>query len=236
MTDTSSVQPPFPDQQSVDFSQQFPDQQFEFAQVAPEPLQPSAEPLVQEQQAPSQPQNQTQQEQPYVQNPNINLNSNGPQPEYVVLTWQAPSRPFKKRNRQYYVTIALIVGLISAILLVAGQFLPIAVVISVGFLAYVLSAVPPETITNTITTYGIRTEDSLYYWEELGRFWLTDKYGQRIVSIESARFPFQITLVVNAEIEDDLVEVLSSMLLYERPIPTSFDKASKWMQEKIPLE
>src|SRR5688572_8191789 len=57
-----------------------------------------------------------------------------PQQEEIVLEWDAPNRPFKKRNRQYYTTVAIIVFLISLILFFAGQFLPIAVVIAVAFL------------------------------------------------------------------------------------------------------
>lgn len=159
-----------------------------------------------------------------------------PQPEEVVLEWQAPSRPFKKRNRQYYTTIAVIVFLICMILFFAGQFLPIAVVIAVAFLAYVLSAVPPETILNRVTTYGIRTDDALYYWEELGRFWFTTRYNQRLVHIETSRFPNQITLVLNEQDEAELADVLGVVLLNEQPALTSFDKAAQWMQEKIPLD
>ena len=39
-----------------------------------------------------------------------------PQPETLILEWQAPVRPFKKRNRQYYTTIAILVFLVSLIL------------------------------------------------------------------------------------------------------------------------
>ena len=159
-----------------------------------------------------------------------------PQPEQLILEWQAPSRPFKKRNRQYYLTIAMIVVLISLILFFAGQFLPIAVVIAVAFLAYVLSAVPPEMITNQITTYGIRSEQAIFYWDELGRFWYSDKFGQRLLHLELARFPNQVTLLLGQQNEADITEILSEILLQEKPLPTSFDKAANWLQDKIPLD
>jgi len=167
---------------------------------------------------------------------NQRYDSDRPQPEEVVLEWLAPSRPFKKRNRQYYTTIGVIVFLISMILFFAGQFLPIAVVIAVAFMAYVLSAVPPEVITNRITTYGIRTDDSLYYWDELGRFWFDEKFHQRLIHIEASRFPNQITLVITGQDEAEVQDVLSAILLNERPPLTSFDKAAQWLQEKIPLD
>jgi len=159
-----------------------------------------------------------------------------PLPEETVLEWQAPSRPFKKRDRQYYTTIIIIVFLVSLILFFAGQFLPIAVVVSIGFLAYVLSAVPPENITNKITTYGIRIDNDLYYWEELGRFWFEEKYGYQTLLVELNRFPGRIVLLLGQLSKENLTEILSEVLLNQTPPPTYMDKASDWLQKNIKLE
>lgn len=159
-----------------------------------------------------------------------------PIPEEDILLWEAPSRPFKKRNKQFYSTVATIVVLISMILFFAGQFLPIAVVISVAFLAYVLSSVPPNNVKHKVTTYGFRLEDQLYYWEEMGRFWFEDKYGQRLIKIEVARFPGQLTILLGEVNQSDLEEILMEVLIKEKPKDTFFDKSAKWLQEKIPLD
>lgn len=159
-----------------------------------------------------------------------------PQPEELIFEWKSAARPFKKRNRQYYTTVALIVFLVSAILFFAGQFLPIAVVVTVAFLVYVLSSVPPQESRISITTYGIRFDDQLYYWEELGRFWLDEKSEQKVINIELGRFPHRITLLYHPDDEKNIVDVLSEVILQERPPLTSYEKASKWLSEKVPLE
>lgn len=163
-------------------------------------------------------------------------NPDQPLPETVLLEWQAPNRPFKKRNRQYYTTIGVIVFLICMILFFAGQFLPIAVVIAVAFLAYVLSAVPPEMVTNRITTYGVRADDNLYHWDEFGRFWFTEKYHQKLLHFEVTRFPGELTLVVTDQDEAELKDILGTVLINEKPPLGSFDKAAQWLQEKVPLD
>jgi hypothetical protein len=162
--------------------------------------------------------------------------SNKPIPEEIVFEWQAPSRPFKKRDRQYYTTIAAIVFLVSLILFFAGQLLPIAVVVSVGFLAYVLSSVPPEMIIYQVTTYGIRLENAFYSWDEMGRFWFEEKYGQPLMHIEIDRFPNRLTLMLGETTVEEAREIISEVLLEQKPQPTFFDKAATWLQEKIPLE
>ena len=159
-----------------------------------------------------------------------------PRAKEVILTWISPSRPFKKRDRQYYTTVSAIIFLVSLILFFAGQFLPIAVVISVGFLAYVLSSVPPHDAHVELSTYGIEIEKTLYYWEEMGRFWFDTKYDQDLLQIEVARFPGRIILVIKSELKDDLRKILSEVLLEEKPADTFYDKAAKWLQDKIPLE
>ncbi len=159
-----------------------------------------------------------------------------PIPKKTITSWRAPSRPFKKRNRQYYTTVIAIVFLVSLILFFAGQFLPIAVVVSVGFLAYVLSSVPPHNVNIEINTYGIEIEDLLYYWEEMGRFWIEKKMDQETITIEIARFPGRILLMFDENQKDDLKGILSEVLLEEKPAETFYEKAAKWLQEKIPLE
>lgn len=160
-----------------------------------------------------------------------------PLPEEDILVWQAPSRPFKKHNKQFFTTISIIALLIALIFILAGQgVLPAAVALSVAFLVYVLYSIPPQEITNKISTYGVRVENSLYYWEELGRFWFDQKYGQKILQIETARFPGRITLLLANQPEETLKLILSEVLLNKKPDPTFFEKAAHWLGEKIPLE
>lgn len=159
-----------------------------------------------------------------------------PLPEETILTWKSAGRPFKQRNRQFYTTVATIVVLISLILFFAGQMLPIAVVISMAFLYYVLSSVPPQESEKKITTYGIRVDDQLYYWEEMGRFWFDEKYGSPLLQIEIIRFPGRLTLLLGGLQEKELEEILREVLIKEKPKDTFFDKAAKWLQEKIPLD
>lgn len=159
-----------------------------------------------------------------------------PRLEEVVIEWESLSRPFKKRGRQYYTTGVVIMVLISMILFFAQQFLPIAVVIAVGFLAYVLSVVPPGMIKHSFTTYGIRMEDQLYYWDELGRFWFSEKYGQRILHVETNRFPWRLTILLGELTEAEVTEILSEVLIKQKPEQTAFERASEWLQAKIPLD
>jgi len=159
-----------------------------------------------------------------------------PIPEKTIYEWTSPSRPFKKRRRQYYTTLGTIVLLLSLILFFAGQVLPVAVVLAVAFLAYIMSSIPPHDIKQKITTYGIRIEDQIYYWQELGRFWFEEKLGQDMLLVEVYRFPNRLNMMLGEAKKDELTAILSEVLLMEKPELTTYDKAAKWLQEKVPLD
>lgn len=160
----------------------------------------------------------------------------GPEKELLIHEWKAPSRPFKKHEKQFYTTVGTIVLLIALILFFAGQVLPVAVVLSVGFLVYVTTSIPPTDIENKITTYGIWTGDDFYYWEEMGRFWFTKKYDDKILHVEIARFPNRLTILIDPEEETIIAEMLSVVLIEEEPPPTYYEKVAHWLQKKIPLD
>lgn len=196
---------------------------------------PDAQPPQQPDQNPTQAETQANSDQNSVQNNYIPV-MDKPMPEETLLEWQAPSRPFKQRKRQYFTTIGLICVLIALILLFAGQLLPVAVIAAVFFLYYVLNSTPPGLVNHKLTTYGIWVENNLYYWDEMGRFWFTEKFGVSLLHIEVARFPNRLTLLLGDITKEDMTLVLSEVLLNQTPPPTAYEKAAQWLQEKLPID
>lgn len=160
------------------------------------------------------------------------------EPEKILLEWQSPSRLFKKRNREFYTTVGVLVILLSVILLFAKEFLLIGVIMSFAFVTYVLASVHPENIEHQITNKGIRTGNRLFEYALLGRFWFEEKWNQEILQIENSEgFPSRLTLLMPIKISRAEIEgILSKYLLQEKPLPTPMDKAAAWLQEKVPLE
>lgn len=162
-----------------------------------------------------------------------------PIPEETLVEWDAPARPFKKRNRQFFSTIIIIAILISLILFFAGQVLPVAVVVSMVFLVYVTAVIPPQAVHYKMTNYGIYIEKEAFSWVYMGRFWFADKIGQRVLEIELYKFPGRLTFVLiegQTPREKDLESVLSEVLIKEKPELTAYEKVADWLKDKIPLE
>ncbi len=192
------------------------------------PASASSEPAYQEQ-------SQQQQQPAYDEQSSLIPGFTKPIREEILLEWHAPVRPYKPQNRQVFTTIGVIGLLIGLILFFAGQLLPVAVVFATIFLVYVMYSTPPSLALNKLTTYGIRVENTLYYWEEMGRFWFTRKFDTDILHIEIGRFPNRLTLLLSDIPKEDMEAILSEVLIQEVPPPTAYEKVAQWLHEKIPI-
>jgi len=160
-----------------------------------------------------------------------------PPPAKDLLGWEAPARPFKKRNREYFTTIAAIVFLVSVILLFVKEWLLIGVIIALMFVSYVLATVEPEKVKHKITTRGVFTGDKNYKWDDLMQFWFSDKWGHEVLNIKTLRnFPPQLQMLLGSLDKKQVRDIVEKYLPYEKPEKNTLDKMANWLQEKVPLE
>ena len=131
----------------------------------------------------------------------------------TLLSWKAPIRPFKTSNREFWTTVGSIAFLLAVILLFIKEWLLIAVIAAIIFVYYVLSSVPPEEIEHQITNRGVRFAGNEYLWEEISQFWISEKWGQKILNLETKfRFPGRLELLFKIEDEGKIREILKKYL------------------------
>lgn len=159
-------------------------------------------------------------------------------PNNILVEWEAASRPFKQRSREFYRTAASIAFLLIIILFFIREFLLIGVVVAVLFVMYVLSTVPPERLKNRITTLGIDTGGHFHKWEEMNTFWFDARYGQRMLVVHMlVNFPNHLQLMLENAPETEIKKILSERLPFkEKPDRTFLDNAADWLARKIPME
>lgn len=156
----------------------------------------------------------------------------------VFFTWKSLSRPFKKRDRDFFVNIAAIVFLICVILLFIKEWFLIIAILALTFVVFILNTVPPEEVGQGITNKGIRTAGAEYEWRDLTDFFFTEKYGARLLNIKTKKTPYgRLILLVNKEDEGKIKEILEKHLTFiEKPEVNFLDKAADWLGKKVPLE
>ncbi len=160
----------------------------------------------------------------------------GEKREEVYLEWSSPSRLFKRRDKEYFTNIAAIVFLLTIVLVFAREFVLIAAVLSIVFLIYVLSTVPPQEVKHKITNLGLESAGHFYRWEALADFWFEEQWGQVMLVVR----PFmtaRIIILLNNQDRSKVRELLAKRLPYrEQPQKSWVDNAASWLSQKIPLE
>lgn len=156
----------------------------------------------------------------------------------TVLDWKSPARPFKRRDREYFTTIAAIVFLLAVILIFLKEFLLIGVILSFMFVSYVLATVPPEETDHKVTTEGITTGGKSYLWNELKDFYFTQKWGSPILNVNTKlKFPGRLIILLGSQDEKKLKEELGKYLSFrESPQITWMDKAAEWLSKRVQLD
>lgn len=160
-------------------------------------------------------------------------------PVRTLISWYAPARPFRKKERSYYTTIAILAILISLILLLAGEKMLIAAVFALVFLVYVLAYNPPPDIEYKLSTQGVTIADHFYHWQELDSFYFTEKDGSVLLHIYTQlRFPIILMLVLkDAEQQEEVKKIVAKYLPFHEIAPKTWvDKWSEGLQKHFPLE
>jgi len=156
------------------------------------------------------------------------------EPERDLVTWTAPARPFKRYGRKFYVTIFSFVGIISIILFIAEGAMPVVLLVSLIFLFYVLSTVPPENVEYKITNKGVKIAGKETPWQNMLRFCFLPKTGTEVLTFDTIGLPGRMELVINQGIKENLKKEISAYVAYEEMQPSFLDKIVGWIIKKLP--
>ena len=156
----------------------------------------------------------------------------------TLLSWQAPARPFRKKDRSYYTTLAIIVILVVLILFLFNEFLLIATLLALTFVTYVLAFVPPTRVDYRISTQGITIGEDFYFWHFLDSFWFKEKEKYKVLHIQTRlRFPAQLMLVLEGIDQEKIKKTVARFLpFHEVPYRSWMEKWSDSLQKNFPLE
>ena len=159
-------------------------------------------------------------------------------PVKTHLEWIAPSRPFRRKDRSYFQTIAVIITLLILISLLAGEFMLVAVLLALSFVAYVMGLTPPTDISYRISNQGVTIGEHFYFWEYLDSFWLSTKEGIPVLHIlTDLNFPAQLMLVLGTQDCEKVKRVVAKYLPYHEIAPkTLVDTWAQNLQRWFPLE
>ncbi len=157
--------------------------------------------------------------------------------EKELLAWETAERPFKRRNRDFYITVIAMAGIVALVLFLVEGWAPVILIIALVFLFYVMSTIEPGNVRCKITTKGIAIgNQKTAPWSNLGRFWVTRRFDSELLVFETSTFPGRIEIVLDPMIKDEAIKILSKYLTLEEIPPSSLDKAANWFSKRLPQD
>jgi hypothetical protein len=156
----------------------------------------------------------------------------------TLLSWSAPGRPFRKKGRQFYLSMILIVLFFEVILFLFSQYELMLVLVALAFLSIALSAVPPHNFHYKITTEGVKVEDYFYIWSELYDFYFKKIEREDVLIIRTQAFiPGELRISLGDLHRDHIRKILVRYLPYREYVEQTFmEKSAEWLSHNFPLE
>ena len=156
----------------------------------------------------------------------------------TLVSWSAPGRPFKKKSKQFFLSVTLILLFFEVILFLFSQYELMIVLLALTFLSVALSIVPPHDFHYKITTEGVKVEDYFYIWSELYDFYFKRVDGADILVVRTQTLlPGELKISLGTLTRDHLRRVLVAYLPYREFVkPTFMEKSADWLSTNFPLE
>jgi hypothetical protein len=170
--------------------------------------------------------------------PSPDIDQEGYQDVRTLLSWSGPGRPYKKRSRQFFMTVILLAFLLEVIAFLFGQYPLMLVILCLVFLSFSFVLVPPKNFHYRISSEGITIEDHFYLWQELYDFYFKKREGVDILHIGThALLPGELVIPLGDITREHVRSILLPYLPYREVIRSNFmEKSGSWLVKNFPLE
>ncbi len=156
--------------------------------------------------------------------------------EKIVFEWDSYERPHKKWTKEFYSSVIVMAFLASVIFFFIEGVMPVLVIWAMVFMLWAMSRTEPRMERYAISSWGLKTKERTYRFEEMNNFWFETKWGGRLMRINLEKAPWHLVIVINSEEEDTIRKLMLQNVVYQEPQITWVDRLVKWLGNKIPLE
>lgn len=165
--------------------------------------------------------------------PEISKNSRD---EKILLEWTAYERPQKKWSKEFYSSVIVMAFLASIIFYFIEGIMPVLVIWSMVFMLWAMSRSEPRLESYALSSWGLKTIERTYRYENMTAFWFESKWGGRLLRINLAQAPWHIVIVTDPAKENQIKRTMLDHVIYQEPPVTFLDRVVKWLGDKVPLE
>ena len=154
--------------------------------------------------------------------------------EKDFFSWEGPARPFKRRDREFWISVIAMAAVVALVLFLVEGFMPVILIVSLVFLFYVLNTVEPDKIKYSLTTRGINIAGRVTPWGVVGRHWFTRRYDSELLVFELGVLPGRLEVVVNPADKAKISEAIAEYSPEEEIPASNLDRAANWFSKRLP--
>ena len=146
-------------------------------------------------------------------------------PKEVYMTWESltsvqDKRGIDKSHIRAFTIIGIFVGLL---LLIMQEFFIILIIGSLIFFTQAILRMNPENVKYEISSHGISIGDTMYYWNQLVRFFFIQRENTEAVAVDTTLgFPGRIFMPFQGVDKGKLKEILEKHIHFLESEPKTF--------------
>lgn len=152
------------------------------------------------------------------------------------MEFEAYDRPHKVWTKEFYSSVIVIAFLVSVILYFIEGMMPVVVIWALVFMLWAMAKTEPKLVKTAVTSWGLKSADKIYRYEDMTNFWFETKWGSRLMRVNLNGLPWHLVVVIDPKKEEEIKKAMVGGVIYLEPETTWVDRTLKWVGEKMPLE
>lgn len=135
-------------------------------------------------------------------------------------------------------SLLIIAALVALLLVSMKEFLLIAVVSSIVFVRYILSATPGESVHHKITNHGVDFAGQFYSWADLKHYFFISHENHEMLCIDTHnKLPGRLFMIIQTSEKEKIKEIVGKYLTFLQEPPSSVvDKMFETAFSKIKVD
>ena len=138
-----------------------------------------------------------------------------------LFEWTEDERKWSQKDRLWYISYTLFFLLLIAISALLQSYFLMVAIIAFTFLWFIQAAIPPEKITNTVTSLGVKTYGKLFKWKNIKFFWFSFKGETYFLNLDiidevftSGKRVHRLSLILDKSKLNELFNILVDYIEY----------------------
>ena len=140
------------------------------------------------------------------------INKMNKEPE-TILEWQAPEFRHYPKNGAWFITFALVIGMLITYLFFQQDWFGGISVLIIAILVGVFAMHRPNEVTIRLSTYGVHIDDTHIPYTQIKEFWIVDTENHKTLNINTTAY---LNHLLSIELQDqnpnEVQEILEELL------------------------